>query len=310
MALTTRALVLQRLGMTDDSSAKPAIFVASGVSVTLTVSATTLSLSPTLNGPYTFANANADTLADIVTLLSANTDVEAEIADSSLNTLASTLLTAGSVVITAGVDPDTGVLTYTPPIDNSAATLIDQLILETDAAIGRLCNRYDSTGAQTFESASRTDLYDGNGQPKLVLNNAPVSTITSVSLVDSDGNTTAVTSYRADEKAGILYWESAGDAWFQMGYDHPSEVGTIARSGWPRGFQNIQVVYTAGYATVPADLRGLATDIVVEAYLNRRSNARLSADGVGGRSQSFKSVDELVRHRQAQLAPYKRHRGE
>lgn len=309
MALTSATLVRNRLGIDDDATARPAITIASNVSVTITVTGTGLSMSPALNGPYTFSNANADTIQDVAALLNANDDLSAEVVDAGVSSLASTLLDAGSYVINMGLEPVTEILTYTPEQDNTNSTLIGTLITETDAAIGRFCNRIDSTGTVTFESASRTEKYDGNGQPVLVLRNAPVTAITSVSLVDSDGTVTALSSdsYTADLVNGRLHWNSSvGTNWFAMGYDSPADIGARGRTGWPRGFQNIQVVYTAGYATVPGDLQGVATDIVVEAYLNRRRNMALASDGAGSRSVSYRSVEEMVRARQAQLAPFVR----
>lgn len=309
MALTTATLVRQRLGITDDTIARPAIAVAVDTSVTITVTSTGISLSPTLNGPYVFANANADTIGDIAILLNANDDVSAVTVISGIDLLASTLLVAGVYTLTAGSEPIQTVMTYTPETDNTDSSLISRLIDEVDHAIGRACNRIDSAGQQTFQSAERTEKYDGNGQPVLVLRNAPVSAVSSVSLVDSSGTATALesTAYTVDLVNGRLLWNGAGGSWFQLGYDNPAQLGARGRVGWPTGFQNIQVVYTGGYATVPHDLQGLSTDIVVEGYLNRRRNRTLASEGTGARSVSYKSTEELVRARQAALAPYVRY---
>ena len=153
-------------------------------------------------------------------------------------------------------------------------SLIDSLILYADAAVKKATNR-------VFASASYTERRDGNGREELRLQQYPVTALTSVK-VDSNREFGADTALDADE------------------YDLDGDAGLVYRIGtvWPCGTRNIQVVYTAGYSTIPDDVVHAANIIVADWYTRAKqlaggqSQNELSGENLGEESQSY--VKELV----------------
>jgi len=118
-----------------------------------------------------------------------------------------------------------------------------------------------------FIDAAVTDILDGSGTDKLLLENPPARTITEIKF---DFDTSAptlmtVTDFSLNSKAGILRIKS--DSTF-----------TDSCGVFPEGFQNIQVKYTSGYgaaiANLPDDLK-LAAILQVE-YAYKRDTVDFS----------------------------------
>lgn len=311
MSLTTRAAVLTRLGLADDAATESAIALFVGSPLTscdFVVAGTTLTVTPNTGSPSTFGlTASAyDTIGELATAIDALSSIMA-VATAATST-PSSLLDAQ----TASVTPSSlGQLTYTNTATSTSSALIDQLILEVSSKIALHCERANQlTQAEEFTSGARDEYYDGDGQPNLILKNYPATTITTVSTVDYDGNATAVSSadYRLNADGTALNWRGAHDGYPIGAFDadgFPSD-GTTGRVGWPCGTRNIRVQYTAGFSSIPAGLQGVATDMVVEAYLNRRTNERTSADAKGGgRAVSYRSIDDILKSYVAALAPWR-----
>lgn len=102
---------------------------------------------------------------------------------------------------------------------------IEAVIEECQAAI-------EARTGRTFEAASATEIYDGNGSNRLVLSNYPVTSISSLALDDIalavDDN------YKCDKPNGIL--------------------GRVDSEVFTEGFQNIEVTYSYGYDDIPIPL--------------------------------------------------------
>lgn len=111
-------------------------------------------------------------------------------------------------------------------------TLLQNIITQVSYQIQVLCNRI-------FASASYTEYYSGKGNNFLLLRQYPVSAITSI-YDDTDRLYSADTLISSDDYA----LEDAGDS------------GIVKFDGLilSRGLNNIKVVYTAGYTTIPSDL--------------------------------------------------------
>ena len=98
-----------------------------------------------------------------------------------------------------------------------------------------------------------TDLYDGQNVSNIMVRQVPVISLTSVSIVSPDNTITALptTSYRINLYTGrIDLTPSLPD----NPYGYTAYAGAGYWDGWagnyvyfPRGFQNVQVVYTYGY---------------------------------------------------------------
>lgn len=99
-----------------------------------------------------------------------------------------------------------------------------------------------------WKSRQFVELYDGNGASAIVLRQMPLITLTSVKRLNSDG-TTAYTYTDADFVLSL----ERGIIQFRYG------------QFWS-GFQNYQITYTAGYASVPDDVRLAALIAVAAAW--------------------------------------------
>lgn len=318
MALTTRALVLQTLGLTDDATASAAIAVSlksttlTSCVFTVNSASTTLTVTPNTGAPTTFTLTAAayDTLGELATAISALSGLTASIATGLSTSTASTLLTASqSVTITTA--SDLGQMTYTNAGNGTVAALVDQLITDGSDEICRYC------GFDSFDSATYTEKYDGTSTPYILLRHAPVTSITSVSWLDSDGNATAYDSsqYRCNLATGQLDmisngWGGYGGGWVGAApsYGNGGTAGYLGPAynrdfgtAFPRGFQNIQVVYVAGYSVLPAGLKRAATAFVVDMYLNRRTNISMASDAGGGRKTEQSSPTDQWSRRMEQL---------
>lgn len=310
MALTTKAKVLQRLGLGDDEASYGALLASidlgSATSIVMGKSGDTgVSVNVDGGGVTTYLFSNYPTIGELaVAITSAELVVELMVLAGVDGSTPCTLL--ANFNVTLYEESPSKILSYTNPFAATDAALIEQLIAEVDCAIGRHCNRMDGdTGGQTFESAPRDEKYDGANDRVLSLRNWPVTAITQVGIIDANGTETALASadYRADTRAGLLYWNAGG---YSVAGDWWSNGAAPQRSGWPVGFQNLRVQYTAGYATVPPDLAGVATQMVVDLYLSRKTNRQHAAQSIGDSSKTFRSADDLAALYGAMLAPHRR----
>jgi hypothetical protein len=113
--------------------------------------------------------------------------------------------------------------------DNTLDNLINDLI-------GRISTAFENFCGRPFVSASYTDYYDGDGSNMLFVDKYPLTAITSIhddtDWVWGSDKLLAASEYRiADERYVIL------DGTFGIGN------------------QNIKIVYTGGYSTIPTDLK-------------------------------------------------------
>ena len=115
------------------------------------------------------------------------------------------------------------------------------------------------TGMASFGVNTYTDIYDGNGAQELFLRNYPVTSVTSV----------IVGNYTVPQSTGLTI-----PGW----YIDPHQKSIVLRSGgwgfymtvpssiYPQSFMtgrgNIQVIYQAGYTSLPADLYEIVMETV------------------------------------------------
>jgi hypothetical protein len=192
------------------------------------------------------------------------------------------------------------------------ALFVADLIEDVSLAIARHCNRITQDNVPTFLSASRVEYYDGTFSDEIVLRAYPVTAITSVYTIDNSGNETVVDSdsYRYDPTTGVLKllggWDIEGEfiesavLSNRPGY----YIGPYPR--WPRGMRNVKVTYTGGWTAIPNDLVRIATQMVYDLYVNRRANRMAASDSTGSRTTSLRSVDDLIRLKADDLAPFVR----
>jgi hypothetical protein len=155
---------------------------------------------------------------------------------------------------------------------------IDVYIAAVQADLERACSR-------VFNEATYTDqAYSGNGEPNLWLRNYPVSAVSAVKTLSSDGTTTtlAATDYRLVD-AEYLHRISSSD----FGWGYPP-LGSNRGPCWPEGDGNLLVTYTGGFSDedMPDDLKRLMYELVDAAMDRRGENWTLSqaADGIKQRT--------------------------
>lgn len=124
-------------------------------------------------------------------------------------------------------------------------------------------------------SAAFVEIYDGNGKDYLVLANGPITAVTSVAWA---GTTLSAAGDPVAPTAGYFF---SGRKLSLVGYRFPYGA-------------RVKVSYTAGYATVPADLKQAVTEIVGEAFKRR--------DRIGVTSKSLTGgVGEVISFSQADI---------
>lgn len=198
-------------------------------------------------------------------------------------------------------------LTYTEFTDLYSSSLtqaqVEGFIAVVQAEIERYCNRLPLTPSGTggFESASRTVVFSGNGQPGVILPYAPISAVTSIAITQGGGTTTYtgsdVTSNFAWDttEVGELKWKDA--SYGRFGVD---EWGEQMQPGWghtpcfPEGHQNVSIVFTAGYSTVPADLKQIVREMTLE---------RIQQRGAGKGQDFDKQSENLGRYSYTRFGP-------
>lgn len=137
-------------------------------------------------------------------------------------------------------------------------------------AASHYCNTY--TG-RSLLSRANTEYYNGNGDDKLILNNYPVSTLTSV--YDDQAQTFAVGSLIPATSLYIIP-------------DGLKNIIAYYGGAFTPGYHNIKVVYTAGYATVPYDLQEACFGIVaLYFYQTQEKRFGITSRSVGDGSTTF-----------------------
>ena len=148
-----------------------------------------------------------------------------------------------------------------------ADPLLQQLITSSSAWIKNTLNR-DVT------QASYTQSFDGRGGKAICLPQYPVTAVSSVSV---DGVALAASDFVA------------------------TDYGVELTSGnFPRGAGRVTVAWTAGYATIPADLDQACVELVAWRY-KEIPNLKTSSKIIGGENINFQTtampsqVEQLLR---------------
>jgi hypothetical protein len=138
-------------------------------------------------------------------------------------------------------------------------SLIHAFILRASAAVEKFCQR-------SLLSQVHTELRDGTGNTAMLLRESPVTAVTSVTI---DG--VLVPQAPAFGDAG---WRLADRQIVLTGYR------------FARGQKNVELVYTAGDATVPPDVEGAVIE-TVQLMLERRKHVDVSSKSLAGETVSF-----------------------
>ena len=138
-----------------------------------------------------------------------------------------------------------------------------------------------------FESDTFTETYDGiEVTDSLFLNNYPIDSITSMDFIDVNGDS------EAQDVADLEYDSENGEVQFR-----PFEC-------WPSNWRSIQVVYTAGYATIPTMLQRGVCAVAAWMSANETLNPEMKSERIGDYNYTKADIMEIPAYIKSLLAPY------
>jgi len=180
-------------------------------------------------------------------------------------------------------------------------TRIGEAIDVASARVREYCGRSSSNG---FESAERTEVYDGTDTNALRLAEWPITEVASVKLVS--GVTAGVATFGSTVDATGYYINGTAKELIRYGlmdWAGWSAVGAV----WPEGEGNIQVVYTGGYSTIPDNLKE-AVMVLVDAWFQstQRDTVTLNQEARGVDNRQYAAAMEVTNRVAALLGPWRR----
>ena len=149
-------------------------------------------------------------------------------------------------------------------------------------SVSQLVKTYCGNSFVDFFSSNKTETFSIEWATHIVqLTESPVNAIVSVQEATSYGAalttlTVGAQEYALNKSTDCIYRTSAG------GYKN-----------WPVGIETVKIVYTAGYAAVPADLKLAVLDLITY-YLKDEHKARQSIAGASIQNQTSSSQRDNV----------------
>jgi len=174
------------------------------------------------------------------------------------------------------------------------------------AIVRRFCGVNPTNG---FESTARTEKCDGTGSGTILLIERPVTVLTSVSSLTPSGTASAIDldAVRIDLDAGILYLaDSRTQSIGSFGSFGSVGYGVETQPNWGSEPQSWQVVYTAGYSTIPLDLQEVVMQMADSLYANVGSNRAMLSESTGAQSYTRMDAASVREQWGDALAPYTR----
>lgn len=169
-------------------------------------------------------------------------------------------------------------------------TLLTLLVATATAEIERLTGRT----AGGFESATFTEVFDGDGSQTLQVANGPIASITSITSGNSNPTTLEATGYTHDSDRCIMLipFDAGGGI---RSDDFGVSLPLASRSpSFVPGYQNVTVVYVAGYATIPADLKMVCYRFVDHYMDSRGRDFEKVSEAIGNTNTTVRSSDEFT----------------
>lgn len=169
---------------------------------------------------------------------------------------------------------------------------------EVKSYLGITANTYDTvleflvSGCVAFvesqirrkiDSASYTELHNG-GKEKYFVRNTPMTAITSVKY---NAGTQHTPNWQTVPLDNVTFEAS----------------GVVEAFGLPCGIRNIEIIYTGGYASTPADLGFVIVQLVAKAFEQRNAQGK-AKEAMGGVSVDWK--DTLSAEQEATIKRYRR----
>jgi len=170
-----------------------------------------------------------------------------------------------------------------PVSETEDDSILNRIITAADAFVKNYCGR-------VLEAADLTELHSTTkGQVVLVLDEYPVNSVTSLhddpERAFGADTLIATTDYVVDKAEGII------------------RLDGVYFAG---GLQNVQVVYNAGYTTVPADLEQATLELVAQKYHSYdKIRQGIESRSFNGESVSF-FMGEMLKETRAVLDRYRK----
>lgn len=183
----------------------------------------------------------------------------------------------------------TGLVTLARALLDPALADLDEDLL--NALILGATRFYQTVWHQDIIAATHTEAHDGDGQNILLVRQTPITSITTVTLTDDDGTETEIAGaqFRFNAKAGIVRFKPDTTADY---------------SAFPAGFQNVEIVYIAGHATIPEDIQQATVELIRIAVENEPAIAQ---ERMGDYTVAFRdAAAQLSPIAQAAIAHYRR----
>lgn len=159
-------------------------------------------------------------------------------------------------------------------------TLIGELIDYVTAGIESYTGRY-------FTATSVTEYIDGGGDA-LVVSRPPIISVTSISDHHDTDALLASTNYETELSAGMIVGSPSADSTM------------ISVNPWASGRRRWKVVYSSGYASIPANVKLAALTWLADIFANRQG---AKSESLGDRS--FTVDDTMPSRVKLLLSTYK-----
>lgn len=167
------------------------------------------------------------------------------------------------------------------------AEYLAHLVDAASTAVERYCKR-------TFALTSHTaEYHDGGGRTAIFLDNFPLGELVSVTVIEAGGAEVEIDgdSFRMNDGTGEIRFKRDSSG---------------AYTCFPRGFRNIKVSYTAGFAPVPEDVTEAAAQLAAFLHANASHEETVAAERLGDYSRSFAVAEDTLPAAVRQLlAPYR-----
>lgn len=132
-------------------------------------------------------------------------------------------------------------------------------------SVSQLVKTYCANSIIDFATSAKTEIFTVDFKSHILqLTESPLIAITSIRIKDSIGDSfvaLAATDYNIDKKT-----------------DSVIRISGTQYKNWPQGPESVEVVYTAGYASTPLDLKLAVSDLITY-YLRDEHKPRQSLSG-------------------------------
>jgi len=174
-----------------------------------------------------------------------------------------------------------------PDLSNINVGYLSSLINASESIIETYTNKI-------FNNQILTEIYNGNSSTTLKLDKFPVTSVTSVTVVDQSDDSSTVYNgsvFYVDLVTGVIR--------FNQNNVDPANANVFLS-----GFQNITVVYVAGYTTVPEDIIQAVIQLIL--FFNNNAGG-IKSEKIGDYAVSYSgsSGNNLPQYIKNMLDPYR-----